>query len=103
MGIRTIATTGGEPREFFQMSQPTLFQDVFVWTPDGRHLLFDKHGAGVVSLISDEGTELKTLDFRAEAHLTFHPDGRRVAFTSERMAQELWVMEDFLPPLEGSQ
>ena len=85
------------------MSQRTLFQDVLVWTPDGRHLLFDKYGGGIVSPISDEGTELKTLDFRAEAHLTFHPDGRRVAFTSERMATELWVMENFLPPLEGSQ
>ena len=46
------------------MSLSVVFQDVFAWTPDGRHLLFDKHGGGIVFLISDEGTELKTLDFR---------------------------------------
>ena len=91
-----LATTGGEPREFFQMGFPMQNQNVFVWAPDGRHLLFGAYGGNSVFLISDEGTELKRLDFRVEAHLTFHPDGRRVAFTGKRMARELWVMENFL-------
>jgi Tol biopolymer transport system component len=32
-----------------------------------------------------------------------HPDGRRIAFTADEPTQsEVWVMENFLPPAEGS-
>jgi hypothetical protein len=32
--------------------------------------------------------------------LSFHPDGKRVAFDARQSRSEVWVMENFLPPLK---
>jgi hypothetical protein len=32
----------------------------------------------------------------------FHPDGRQIAFTTGRVAAELWVLENFLPPTRAA-
>ncbi len=34
-------------------------------------------------------------------HVSFHPDGRQVAFTSGSLEVEVWVMENFLPELQA--
>ena len=33
--------------------------------------------------------------------LSFHPDGRRLAFDAQRSGAEVWLMESFLPGGEG--
>jgi Tol biopolymer transport system component len=34
-------------------------------------------------------------------HPRVHPDGRRITFDASERKQEIWVMEHFLPELEG--
>jgi hypothetical protein len=70
------------------------------WTPDGRHLLFNRFGTGW--RISVEGGAPERLDFALTAG-RIHPEGRRIAFTSgSGRRSEIWVMENFLPPIKAS-
>jgi Tol biopolymer transport system component len=33
---------------------------------------------------------------------SIHPDGRHIAYTAGRDTSEVWVMENFLPPLDAA-
>ncbi len=73
------------------------------WTRDGRSILFSQpDGLWQVSL---SGGAAQKLDVSrpAEAGLSLHPDGRRLAFTTEAQKLEIWVMENFLPAVEEGQ
>jgi hypothetical protein len=49
-----------------------------------------------------EGGEPQRLDVGVDApyYLRVHPDGRRVAIGTWAITTEIWVMENFLPPLK---
>ena len=58
-------------------------------------------GEGTVQVFrvaAQGGEPLKTdLAMKSLSGLRFHPDGRRVAFVSGEYAEEVWVLENFLP------
>jgi len=105
-GNRTQATVllvlpaaGGESREVLRLKQGSL--SGVAWTRDGGHLLFSRAGKGKPELwrIPAQGGEPKSLGLAANenARISFHPDGRRIAFTAGETNTEVWVMENFLP------
>jgi hypothetical protein len=54
--------------------------------------------------IPAEGGEPQKTELAMEGlrSLRFHPDGKRIAFSAGRQQYEVWVMENFLPPLKSA-
>jgi Tol biopolymer transport system component len=107
--VLVIHISGGEVRELLKFKRLELIY-AYVWTPDGKHLLFlraETEGTGsiqAVSLwrISSEGGDPQKL-WQSEKlfrELRVHPDGRRIAFYTIKVDTEVWVMENFLPNIE---
>jgi beta-lactamase regulating signal transducer with metallopeptidase domain/Tol biopolymer transport system component len=105
--LRIISADGKDVRDL------TTFEDAdnspawTTWTPDGKYVLFPKHnpkeeGKSQLWRIPVQGGEPQKLDIEMWGfyHLTVHPDGTRLAFSSNGPSwkePELWVMENFLP------
>ncbi len=101
-----MPSVGGEPRELFQaregVSLPWRPREV-TWTPDGKRILFVSIPSGTDAAVwivpVDGGPAIKT---GLETHsgsiwaLSFHPDGKHLAYTLDQSASELWVLENFL-------
>ncbi len=109
--LRTIPTAGGEPRELHSFEQRGTFILTPAWTADGRFILFPKQRPFQEDSpdlpmdmwrIPAEGGEPQKLDltmFRIR-HLSVHPDGLHLAFSSigsVKKFPEVWIMENFLP------
>jgi len=97
--LLVIPAAGGEPREVFKASRPEAVE----WTADGTHLLFAS--GSELWRIPAEGGQPQRLGLKtvfANATLSVHPDGRRIAFTGGEQKHEIWVMENFLPPVRAS-
>jgi Tol biopolymer transport system component len=105
-GCRRLAimpTTGGEIRELAESSTG----GEYVWTPDSKQLLFAKFVAGSgwgssrqeLWIVPASGGAPKNLNLESRMMwlLTVHPDGDRIAYTSDTSRAEIWVMENFLP------
>ncbi len=113
--IQISPSSGGATREVLRLRKERGTWDgrELAWTPDGRYLLFlgkdaalgvdDSHKVPELWLwrVSVEGGEPQNLGLtiRHESHLSFHPDGRRIAFTGPdtRHGGEIWAIENFLP------
>ena len=106
--LMVMSVSGGEPRELFSVKEPPWIAPI-AWTPDGQAVLFTKSSDPTSDLeqkvelwqISAESGEPKKLELSMEgrSHLRFHPDGQRIAFTAGEDKGEVWVMENFLPPV----
>ena len=103
-----VPTTGGEGRVLLLAKRIGYRLDRKagpVWTSNGRYLIFGRGPFDDMELwrISSEGGEPQKLEVASRSihGLTVHPDGRRIAFTggSSRGTIDVWVMENFLPPL----
>jgi Tol biopolymer transport system component len=76
-----------------------------VWTRDGKSILFiksissSKTEKGELWQVPAAGGEPTKIGLSMEfiRHLRLHPDGKRIVFTSEKIVQEVWVMENYLP------
>ncbi len=106
--LRIISADGKEVRDL------TTFEDTYngpawtTWTPDGKYVLFPRHdpeekGKSQLWRIPVQGgdTEKLDIDMWDFNMLTVHPDGTRLAFSSNGPSlkePELWVMENFLKP-----
>ena len=111
--LSVIPTAGGEPRELLRVQAPERINgNVVAWTPDGRYVVFGKQtqteedAQGSTTKfwrVPAAGGEPQMLGLAIEdpLDLRFHPDGRRITFTSRVDIDEIWVMENFLPPTEG--
>jgi Tol biopolymer transport system component len=106
--------TGGEPREL--MRGEARGADVLMWAPDSRSVFVTAIRAGVegqgprdVWRVPIDGSAPQKLDldlaslgrpFNSDQRMHVHPDGRRVAFAAAEPAKadEVWVLENFLPP-----
>ena len=72
--------------------------------PDGQHLLArvyddsESLGTHLVRVAVETG-EVQDLGFSMEGAgpMSLSPDGRRLAYLDGTAAQEVWVMENFLP------
>jgi Tol biopolymer transport system component len=109
-GIFVIPTAGGQTIRFSVNNggPEGIVGAYFFWAPPGRGVLFEREIGllyGLSYLPSFESSELRELDFPGMNRingLTFHPDGKTIAFHStepRRMTE--WVMEKFQPPSEN--
>jgi Tol biopolymer transport system component len=95
-----VPASGGETLELIKFPKSEKCRSV-AWVPDGEYVLFTKGEKKGTSLwrISPEVKEPKKL-WQSEQYLeglSIHPDGRRLAFYTASMEEEIWVMENFLP------
>jgi len=109
--VLVIPASGGQPREVLRLDPNAVGRQTysFAWTRDGRHLLFSKR-------VTEPGRpselwrapveggkpERLGLPMWGRGGVRVHPDGSRIAFTNMTPLGGLWVMENFLPELEGS-
>jgi hypothetical protein len=99
----------GPRRELFKAQDPESFQNV-IWTPDGRDIVVRKNRVEATGAQSTEfwrigvaaGAALK-LELNATGVLpvSFHPDGRTIAFESGERKFEVWVMENLIHELRA--
>ncbi len=107
--IATIAADGGELRELLKVEPDRAPEGLWsmTWSPDGRYLyyftLYPDTPHQLWRLSTDGGSpqELLELDpaLNIPTNLSFHPDGRRIAFEAQESGAEVWMMENFLPPM----
>ncbi len=105
--LQIAPSSGGHARETARLQkEETAWGWGLTWAPDGRHLFFlGKRENGLCELrrIPVEGGEPQNLGLMIKwyigVHLSFHPDGRRIAFTGPgpRPGAEVWAIENFLP------
>ena len=109
--IRLAPVAGGEWRELcrFPKSETDGSWQI-AWTPDGRNLLIvrrtGKDGMPELWRIPIAGGEPQRTGLSMEGMrpVSFHPDGRRIAFESGsrgNKTNELWVLENFLGAAES--
>ncbi|MDP2916197.1 MAG: tetratricopeptide repeat protein [Candidatus Aminicenantes bacterium] len=100
--VKTVSLNGGEPRELFRgLAQYYNLK----WTRDGRYIIAQARGTAsseIWRVPAQGGTPLKLgLSVPKLQYFALHPDNRRFAFSvNEGSKSELWVMENFLPPLK---
>jgi len=115
--LRIIPVEGGEPQELYAFETWGNFVITPAWSPDGKYIFLplpadsaddlelmrsgtpDKWDMWRISI--DDGHPQK-LDMKMARfhHMSIHPDGRHIAFSSFGRAMkypEVWVMENFLP------
>jgi len=106
--IKIMPASGGEPREIYSFEQEGNQIMTPAWSADGRYIYFSKlqkspPGAMMdLYRISVDGGEAQKLDLAMGRirHLSVHPDGQRIAFSSlgaNPEQSQVWVMENFLP------
>lgn len=103
MSVFLLPSAGGEPKELV-----TGFAGAPAWTPDGRALLlrvYDEdpresrsRGTHIARVDVDTG-EMHDLGLPMESwgQIRLSPDGRLLAYVHGGWADEVWVMEEFLP------
>jgi Tol biopolymer transport system component len=100
--VKTVSLNGGEPRELFRgLAQYYNLK----WTRDGRYIIAQARGTAsseIWRVPAQGGTPLKLdLSVPKLQYFALHPDNRRFAFSvNEGSKSELWVLENFLPPLK---
>jgi len=105
--VQIASLDGGEPRELFRSS----LWHVPRWTSDGRYIIAQtldtKTGwyaatSEIWRIPVQGGMPLKLgLTIAGMQNFALHPDNRRFAFSiDEGTKTELWVLENFLPPLK---
>jgi Tol biopolymer transport system component len=100
--VKTVSLNGGEPRELFRgLAQYYNLK----WTRDGRYIIAQARGTAsseIWQVPAQGGTPLKLgLSVPKLQYFALHPDNRRFAFSvNEESKSELWVLENFLPPLK---
>jgi len=108
--LLVMPAAGGEARELVRVDRKkeAPFWGSPSWTADGRYVAFLKGVLGRTPnqwelwRVPAEGGEPQRIGlipgrFR-DARL--HPDGRRIAIFDAKVNFEVWVMENFLPPLK---
>lgn len=105
--IRIMPTSGGEPREIYSFEQEGNNLITPAWSADGRYIYFSKLQKFPGDLwdlyrVSVDRGEAQKIDLAMAQprHLSVHPDGQHIAFSSMGANPEqsqVWVMENFLP------
>lgn len=100
---------GGEPREVVRLTQPEVFEQGNVWTPDSSAVMVVKNTGArrELWLVPVAGGRPRKLDINPDiwlegsrggwAGFSLSPDGRSIAFQMGKAAAEVWALENFLP------
>jgi len=107
--LMVMPAEGGQPRLLFEVPGSEWVK-VVGWTPDAREILFTRdlklatEPSTTLWRIPLEGGEPRKIELGRNVlnDIRFHPDGRRVVFDSGQRGNEIWVMENFLTPSEGT-
>jgi Tol biopolymer transport system component len=103
--LRVIPSGGGEGKTLMKLDLGGGINGI-VWSTDGRYIYYSKWAEGsskseACSLwrIPAEGGRPEKFNLTKDGlgKLSFHPDGRKLAFNSWRIEADVWVMENFLP------
>lgn len=105
--LRVVSADGKDARVLTTFEDANNAPAWTTWTPDGTYVLFPKYdpgqeGKAQLWRVPVRGGEPEKLDIEMWGfyNLTIHPDGTRLAFSSQGPSlkePELWVMENFLP------
>jgi len=101
--LKLMPAGGGEARELLRTpEQESIRAGGLVWMRDGKRILFIKKSD--LWAIAAEGGEPHKLNLAIKGltKLCFHPDGQQVAFQAGGRSGEVWVLENFLPPLKSA-
>ena len=113
VAMEIVPTSGGSSRELIRVEKGENIPGFtpLEWTPDGRQVLFTKGGSDPQDLkfelwrVAAEGGKAQKVELAMDGlrDVRIHPDGHRIAFSAGQPTNaEVWVMENFLPALEGS-
>ncbi len=112
--VGVMSTSGGGYRELCSFEEPGGDGIITpAWSADGRYIYFYSVGPLDNSLdnlhrVSVDGGEPQKIDLTMARfrHLSAHPDGQRIAFSSQGTnpaESQVWVMENFLPKTKEAQ
>ena len=101
--ISVVPTGGGKARKILTIRMPEFIPDL-AWTPDGREILFAKGRRDAIDQphrlwsVPVHGGNPRDLSIATEyvQLLSSHPDGQRIAISTNTDTSEVWVMENFL-------
>jgi Tol biopolymer transport system component len=112
--VMVISAPGERPRELGPpVKSPEVIDDILALTRDGQHVLFSTYERGKkeekphkVWRIAVDGGGPQEIPLPMEklgyvGDVSFHPDGRRIAFISRYRKSEVWVMDNFLPSTQA--
>jgi Tol biopolymer transport system component len=104
--LKILPVAGGEAHDLLrgaQLGRPVALS----WTPDGQSVLLAKQTRSADArtelwLVPVQSGEPRRLELAATnmRDLRVHPDGRHVAYTSGGTKSDVWMMENFLPPVK---
>jgi len=109
MSVMVMTAAGENPHELGpRVKYPEVIDDIWAVTPDGRNVLFTTYDIEQaqrhhkVWQIAMDGGDPKEIPLRIDrlgyaGRVSFHPDGKRIAFTADSSKSAVWVMENFLP------
>jgi Tol biopolymer transport system component len=105
-GVVRIGVDNGELRDLLRAA-PSQETPPFIapqWTPDGGAVLVHMRSPNELWLVPTTGAPPRKLDvdvrdwsFGGVGQFSLHPDGRRIAFLSGSLSNEVMVLENFLP------
>jgi len=102
--VVVVPVAGGAAREIYKVDKPRSIFRLPVWTHDGKQILCGVSLQDKIEplLVPADGGEPQKFaaPMRGVTDLSFHPDGQRLAFSAGRSQSEVWVLENFLPPLK---
>ncbi len=110
--IRIMPTSGGDPREIYSFSEPEQNRPISpAWSADGLSIYFTRlrfpEGLWDLYRVSADGGEPQEIELTMARirHLSAHPDGQHMAFSSQGtnpQQSQVWAMENFLPKSAGN-
>jgi Tol biopolymer transport system component len=106
MTVVVAPVDGGSPREVHREAGRRLAN--LSWTPDGTHLVASVFSDGsekreaITIPLSGRAVRRLALPDSVSGVLSIHPDGRQFAYEMGDRQEEVWVLENFLPPAPKS-
>jgi Tol biopolymer transport system component len=107
--LKIVSVEDGEAREIYRFKEGIELGRVpsTTWTADGKYILFNMTDPEIddenfeLYRISVAGGEPEKLGLKMKnvfLNLDAHPNGKSITFSSSnRIINEIWVMENFLP------